>query len=222
MTGPSGSGKSTLLHLLAGLVGRQRGIVSIEGLDLAQLDLAALRRSIGVVLQDPHIYKGTMAGIIAAGRDLPPAGIGEAARLADCDGFIRELAHGYDTSVSERGMSPSGGQRQRLALARALAGSPRLLLLDEPTSALDADSEARLRAHLPTLRRDSTVVIVTHHSALAQAPSGSPTWWAGGWPRRSTARSPVGGVGRVQRTCQVQKLAPWMKAERNRTGHVSR
>jgi ATP-binding cassette, subfamily B, bacterial HlyB/CyaB len=164
--GRSGSGKTTVTRLLQGLHAPQEGLIRIDGHDLRELDLDHLRTSIGVVLQDSFLFRGTIRENIAAAR--PGAAledIAEAARLAGADEFIERLPRGYDTLLEEGSANLSGGQRQRLAIARALLIDPPILILDEATSALDAESEAILQANLMRIARGRTLIVISHRLA---------------------------------------------------------
>jgi len=167
VTGPSGAGKSTLLLVLAGLITPQSGRVLVDGVDLADLDLAAWRRGLGWVPQRPHLFAASIAGNIALGvPDATRARIEDAARAAAAEEFIADLPGGYDTMLGERGTGLSAGQRQRLALARAyLTGAP-LMLLDEPSARLDLRSENALVQAAGRLLQDRTALIVAHRPAL--------------------------------------------------------
>ncbi|WCE30753.1 type I secretion system permease/ATPase [Vibrio sp. SCSIO 43137] len=163
VTGPSGSGKSTLTRLLQRLYVPQNGHILIDGIDLAIADPVALRRNMSVVLQESILFSGTIAENISLCR--PDANIEEivqVATIAGADGFIREMADGYDSQVGEKGSRLSGGQRQRVALARALLTNPRILLLDEATSALDYESEAAIMSNMSEISQDRTVISIAH------------------------------------------------------------
>ncbi|GJD50822.1 Toxin RTX-I translocation ATP-binding protein [Methylobacterium crusticola] len=171
IVGRSGSGKTTITRLIQRLYPVQQGLVRIDGHDIRELDLAHLRRCVGVVLQDNFLFRGTVRENIAAAK--PSATfeeIAEAARSAGADEFIERLPRGFDTMLEENAANLSGGQRQRLAIARALVTDPRLLILDEATSALDPDSEAIIRRNLRRIARGRTVLIVSHRlSTLVDA-----------------------------------------------------
>jgi subfamily B ATP-binding cassette protein MsbA len=161
--GASGSGKSTLLGLLMAFHQPTAGSLLVDGHDLAHLGLASYRRHIGVVLQESFLFDGTIAENLRYAR--PRASDEEvraAARAAYCDEFIDAMAEGYETVVGERGVRLSSGQRQRLAIARAILVNPRLLMLDEATSSLDAHSEARIQEALRALRRGRTTFVIAH------------------------------------------------------------
>jgi len=161
--GRSGSGKTTITRLLQGLHSPQEGLIKIDGSDLREIALDHLRTSIGVVLQENFLFRGTIRENIAAAK--PSATLEEvmrAARLAGADEFIERLPKGFETVLEEGSANLSGGQRQRLAIARALLTDPRILILDEATSALDAESEAIVQANLMSIARGRTVIIISH------------------------------------------------------------
>jgi ABC-type bacteriocin/lantibiotic exporter with double-glycine peptidase domain len=170
LIGPNGSGKSTVVSLMLGLYRPQRGRVLADGVPFDELDMRALRRQIGVVLQDPIIFRGTVFENIAYGRhDATPEEVRRAAELATAHEFVSALAEGYDTEVGDDGELLSGGQRQRLAVARALLGEPALLILDEPTTHLDDEAIEKLMANLTQLPGSPSVVFVSHDPAVAPA-----------------------------------------------------
>ncbi len=163
VVGRSGSGKTTLTRLLQGLYLVQEGVVRLDGVDLRQLDLGHLRRSIGVVLQDSVLFHGSVRDNIAmAAPGAPLEAVVAAARLSGADEFVERLPQGYETLLEEGGSNLSGGQRQRLAIARALLPEPRILILDEAASALDPESEAIFLDNLGRIARGRTVIIVSH------------------------------------------------------------
>jgi ATP-binding cassette subfamily B protein len=171
LVGRSGSGKTTVTRLIQGIHLPQSGLVQIDGTDIRHMDLEHLRRSVGVVLQENLLFRGTLRENIAAARpEAPLAEVLQAARLAGADEFIERLPLAYDTQVEEGATNFSGGQRQRIAIARALLNNPRLLILDEATSALDPDSEAIVQANLAEIGRGRTLVVVSHRlSSLVRA-----------------------------------------------------
>jgi len=163
IVGKSGSGKTTVTRLIQGLYQNQQGLVRIDGYDSREIDLVHLRTSIGVVLQDNFLFKGSVRENIAAAK--PNASIEEiveAARIAGAEEFIERLPRGFETQLEENASNLSGGQKQRLAIARALITDPKLLILDEATSALDPDSEAIIRQNLSKIAEGRTVIIVSH------------------------------------------------------------
>jgi ATP-binding cassette subfamily B protein len=168
VTGPNGAGKSTLAALLLGLYRPERGRVLADGVPFDELDLRALRRQIGVVMQDPLLFPGSIRENIAYGRpDLGDAAIRVAAGRAAATAFIEALPEGYDTQVGDEGVRLSGGQRQRIALARALLSEPALLVLDEPTTHLDEAAIAALIESLEELPTAPTILLVTHDPDVA-------------------------------------------------------
>jgi subfamily B ATP-binding cassette protein HlyB/CyaB len=170
IVGPSGSGKSTLTKLVQRLYVPEQGRVLVDGVDLALVDPAWLRRQIGVVLQENILFNRTVRENIAlADPTRPMEAVIAAAELSGAHEFIMALSHGYDTIIDERGGNLSGGQRQRIAIARALIGDPRILILDEATSALDAESEEIIQNNLRMIAHGRTVIIIAHRlSAVRQ------------------------------------------------------
>src|SRR5579884_109512 len=169
IVGPSGSGKSTLTKLLQRFHLPSAGEILIDGIDLAQVDPAWLRRQLGVVLQENFLFNQTVHENIAIARpEMPRAQVIRAARLAGADEFISQLPQGYDTMIEERGANLSGGQRQRLAIARALATDPRILIFDEATSSLDYDSERIIQANMERIAQNRTVIIIAHRLAAVR------------------------------------------------------
>ncbi|MBP2230064.1 subfamily B ATP-binding cassette protein HlyB/CyaB [Azospirillum agricola] len=163
IVGSSGSGKSTLTKLVQRLYVPESGRVLVDDVDLALVDVAWLRRQIGVVLQENVLFNRSIRDNIAlADPGMAMEDIVAAARLAGADRFILGLPEGYDTVIGERGASLSGGQRQRIAIARALATNPRILIFDEATSALDVESEAAIQANMRRICENRTVLIVAH------------------------------------------------------------
>ncbi|HEY2601848.1 MAG TPA: peptidase domain-containing ABC transporter [Thermoleophilaceae bacterium] len=163
LVGRSGSGKSTLVRCLAGLVLPSQGNVLYDEVDLGELDWRQLRRRIGVVLQAPYLFDDTIAANIALGEEYPDmALVQRAAEIADAAGFIESMALAYDTKVGDSGIKLSGGQAQRVCIARALYHDPPVLLFDEATSALDTESEAAVKRNLDRVLEERTAVIVAH------------------------------------------------------------
>jgi len=163
IVGPSGSGKSTVAKLIQRLYVPEAGHVFIDGADLAMVDPPWLRRQIGVVLQENVLFNRTVRDNIAlTDPALPIERIMTAARLAGAHEFILEMPEGYDTMIGERGSSLSDGQRQRIAIARALVMDPRILVLDEATSALDYESERAIQQNMQQITRGRTVFIIAH------------------------------------------------------------
>ncbi len=170
MVGATGSGKTTVLSLLARLYDVSRGSVSLEGVDVRELSLSALREAVAVVFEDSFLFDDTIAANLRVGRpSATDAELARAVQLAQADEFIDELPLGYNTVVGERGMSLSGGQRQRIALARALLANPRVLVLDDATSAVDAARELQVVRALAEARTGKTTIIISHRPATIAA-----------------------------------------------------
>jgi ABC-type multidrug transport system fused ATPase/permease subunit len=169
IVGPSGSGKSTVADLLLRLVDPDGGAVRIDGHDLRDVRLADLRRHVALVDQEPTILHATIAENIRYARpDAPDAEVVEAARQAAIDRFVDVLPEKYATVVGERGMALSAGERQRIAVARALIANPAVLILDEPSSALDEITERRLVDGYRGVMRGRTTIVITHRRDVAR------------------------------------------------------
>ena len=163
LVGPSGGGKSTIISLIQRFYEPSAGRITIDGVDIATVDVASLRDSIAFVSQDVFLFRGTVRDNIALGHvGATDAAIVEAARQAYAHDFISTLPLGYDTPVGEHGSKLSGGQRQRIAIARAFLKQASNILLDEPTAALDAESEREVQKALDALRTGRTTVVVAH------------------------------------------------------------
>jgi subfamily B ATP-binding cassette protein HlyB/CyaB len=163
IVGPSGSGKSTVAKLVQRLYVPESGKVLVDGVDLAVVDPAWLRRQIGVVLQENILFNASVrANIALADPAMSMERVIAAATLAGAHDFILELPEGYDTIVGERGSSLSGGQRQRIAIARALVGNPRILIFDEATSSLDYESEQTIQDNMRRIVEGRTALIIAH------------------------------------------------------------
>ena len=163
LVGSSGSGKSTLAGLVLSFNAPDSGRVLVDGRDLAEIRLDEYRRQVGVVLQDNFLFDDTVEYNIRYGRPRAPReDVVHAAKLAHCHEFITGFPDGYDTVIGERGVKVSGGQRQRLAIARAILADPRILVLDEATSSLDSESEAQIQEGLQALRSGRTTFVIAH------------------------------------------------------------
>jgi subfamily B ATP-binding cassette protein MsbA len=162
--GPSGSGKTTLIDLLCGFYEPTKGEILVDGKPLSQVDPTTYRRLLGIVPQDGILFHTTLLENLTYGEKGPvdEARVWEALRLAQAESFVKELPQGLQTMVGERGQRFSGGQRQRLALARALYRRPQILILDEATSALDSESEARIHEALTHMPRTMTILLIAH------------------------------------------------------------
>ena len=163
LVGPSGAGKSTLVTLIPRFYDPSQGRVTLDGVDLRELDTHALRAHIGIVPQETQLFSGTVAQNIRYGKpEASDEELRDAAKAANAHDFIGAFPDGYETIVGERGVKLSGGQRQRVAIARALLKNPKILILDEATSSLDSESEALVQAALDTLMRGRTVFVIAH------------------------------------------------------------
>ena len=169
--GTTGSGKSTLVNLIPRFYDVTSGSVKLDGHDVRDVTLASLRSQVGIVMQSPLLFSGSVRDNIAYGRpNATPEEVETAARAARADEFIQGLPEGYDTVIGERGIGLSGGQRQRIAIARALLIDPRLLILDDSTSAVDAETEAAIQESLDRLMRDSyrTVFVIAQRASTVR------------------------------------------------------
>ena len=165
--GRSGSGKSSLAKLLVGLYQPDSGSLLVDGVDIRQIDVSELRHNIGYVAQDIQLLAGTLRdNLVSGARYVDDEMVLQAAELAGVHEFARLHPQGYELQVGERGQNLSGGQRQNVALARALLLNPPILLLDEPTSAMDNTGEERLKQRLQSVIENKTVILVTHRASL--------------------------------------------------------
>ncbi|HEV8292215.1 MAG TPA: ABC transporter ATP-binding protein, partial [Tepidisphaeraceae bacterium] len=170
LVGPSGAGKTTLVSLLMRFYDPTSGSILLDGWDLRTIKINSLRRNVSLVLQEPVLFGSTIAenisyGLAGATQDQ----IESAARAAGAHEFILDLPQGYDTKISERGVSLSGGQRQRISIARAFLKDAPILIMDEPTSALDAETETNLLEALERLKRGRTTIIIAHRLSTIRA-----------------------------------------------------
>jgi ATP-binding cassette subfamily B multidrug efflux pump len=163
VVGATGAGKTTTIKLLNRLYDIQKGSIKVSGVDVRDWDLRALRRHIGVVLQDVFLFSGDVRANLALGNpSIPLERIREAAEIANADRFIRRLPEGYAAHVRERGSNFSGGQRQLLSLARVLVYRPEILVMDEATSSIDTETEALIQDALEKVMRDRTCLLIAH------------------------------------------------------------
>lgn len=171
LVGHSGSGKSTLVNLICRFYDVAEGAIQIDGVDIRALPVSDFRRNVGLVLQEPFLFFGTIADNIAYGKpDATRAEIVAAARAAHAHEFILRLPHGYDSLVGERGQALSGGERQRISIARALLIDPRILILDEATSSVDTATEKEIQKALDNLVKGRTTIAIAHRlSTLRKA-----------------------------------------------------
>ncbi|MFL5964916.1 MAG: ABC transporter ATP-binding protein [Gaiellaceae bacterium] len=166
LVGATGSGKSTAAALLARFYDPESGRVSIGGVDVRELELAALRQGVGIVFEETFLFGDTVRGNLGFGApDADEGAVEHAARLAGADEFVERLPEGYETMLGERGYSLSGGQRQRISIARAILADPKVLILDDATSAVDATKEHEIRAALSEVMQGRTTLVIAHRPA---------------------------------------------------------
>jgi ABC-type multidrug transport system fused ATPase/permease subunit len=168
LVGPSGSGKSTIAHLLLRLYDPKSGRIIVNGHDLREYDVGTYRSIVGYVSQDPFVFNGTIRENIVFGGEYPDIEVMNAARLAHAHEFIMELPNGYDTLVGDQGITLSGGEKQRIVLARAMIRHPQFLILDEATSALDNISEAAVQKAIDQIARECTTLVIAHRLTTVQ------------------------------------------------------
>jgi len=166
--GASGSGKSTMLSLILKFIKPDKGDIYIDDKNISNLKAKSIRSKIAIVQQQPFLFSGTIKDAIKMGRLFNDEEIIESAKIANAHEFINKLPDKYDTLITERNFNFSGGQIQRIAIARAIVGNPIILLLDEATSALDADSEAEVQKGLNQAMKNRTVIIVAHRLSTTQ------------------------------------------------------
>ena len=168
LVGATGAGKTSVISLLLRFYDAQRGCVRLDGVDVRDYDLRALRSSLALVLQDVHLFSGTIASNIRLGSPIPDERVRAAAEAVHAHRFIEALPQGYDTEVKERGSTLSVGQKQLLSFARALAHDPRVLILDEATSSIDTATEELIQDALRVLLRGRTAIVIAHRLSTVQ------------------------------------------------------
>src|SRR5213594_2655681 len=169
IVGHTGAGKTTIISLLMRFYDVQKGAIKIDGVDIKEMDLAELRRRFGVVLQDPFLFTGTIAGNIRLGTAwIEDSGVSQAAEDVNLADFVRSLPGGFEEEVRERGSTLSTGQKQLISFARALAHDPRILILDEATSSVDTETEFRVRDALNRMVEGRTSIIIAHRLSTVQ------------------------------------------------------
>ncbi len=166
--GASGAGKSTMLGLILKFITPNNGDIFIDDKNLKILNTKDIRKNIALVQQQPFLFSGTIIDVIRMGRNFTKEEVIESARKANAHNFIQKLPAKYETEITERGSNFSGGQIQRIAIARAILGNPSILLLDEATSALDAESESEVQKGLNRAMKDRTVIVIAHRLATTQ------------------------------------------------------
>ena len=161
--GSTGAGKTTIINLVNRFYEIDRGTITYDGIDIRDIKKDDLRRSISLVIQDTHLFTGTIADNIRYGRlNAPEEDVLEAARIANADSFIRRLPNGYDTLLESDGRNLSQGQRQLIAIARAAISQPPVLVLDEATSSIDTRTEKLIEKGMDALMKDRTVFVIAH------------------------------------------------------------
>ena len=166
--GASGAGKSTMLALILKFITPNNGDIFIDDKNLKILNTKDIRKNIALVQQQPFLFSGTIIDVIRMGRNFTKEEVIESAKKANAHNFIQKLPEKYETEITERGSNFSGGQIQRIAIARAILGNPSILLLDEATSALDAESESEVQKGLNRAMKDRTVIVIAHRLATTQ------------------------------------------------------
>lgn len=163
VVGSSGAGKSTMVNLIPRFYDPTEGVITIDGVDIMRVTLSSLRAQMGIVTQETILFDDTILNNIAYGqRDVASHLVVEAARIANADEFIEALPARYETRIGERGVRLSGGEKQRIAIARAILKNPPILILDEATSALDAESERLVQEALDRLMQNRTTFVIAH------------------------------------------------------------
>ena len=166
--GHTGSGKSSIINVLMRFYEFQSGRILLDGVDIRDYSQEELRKNIGLVLQEPFLYHGTIKSNIAMYQDINDEQVQAAAVFVDADSFIQELPQGYDSPVSERGSSFSTGQRQLLAFARTVASQPKILILDEATANIDSETESLVQVSLAKMRQGRTTIAIAHRLSTIQ------------------------------------------------------
>ncbi len=212
IVGPSGAGKSTLLSLLLRFNTAQQGEIRLDGTDISLMRARELRQQVALVPQRTTVFSGTIAEAIRFGRRATDDEVRDAARLANADDFIRALPQGYDTQLEERGTNVSGGQLQRIAIARAVLGNPALLLLDEATSALDAEAEAAVQLGLKQAMKGRTVLVIAHRLATVQEADRIVVLEKGAVVDRGTHDELMQRGGRYRELCERQFIRDRQKS----------
>ena len=212
IVGPSGAGKSTLLSLLLRFNTVQQGEIRLDGTDISLIRARELRQQVALVPQRTTVFSGTIAEAIRFGRRATDDEVRDAACLANANDFIRAVPRGYDTQLEERGTNVSGGQLQRIAIARAVLGNPALLLLDEATSALDAEAEAAVQLGLKQAMKGRTVLVIAHRLATVQEADRIVVLEKGAVVDRGTHDELMQRGGRYRELCERQFIRDRQKS----------
>jgi glucan exporter ATP-binding protein len=209
LVGPTGAGKSTALALLHRAFDPQSGVIKVDGMDIRDVKLSALRRNIGVVFQETLLFNRSIADNLRVGKpDATPDELRTAAERAQALDFIERNFDGFEGRVGERGRALSGGERQRISIARALLKNPPILILDEATSALDAATEARLQAALDEVMKNRTTFVIAHRLATIRHASRILVFEGGRIIESGTFEELVKAGGRFAELARAQFMAP--------------
>ncbi|HED03212.1 MAG TPA: ABC transporter ATP-binding protein [Candidatus Fraserbacteria bacterium] len=207
VVGPSGAGKTTLVDLLARLYDPQEGQIRVDGVDLRELELDSWRSRIAVVSQETFIFNDTVAtNLRFAKEEATEEELQRAARLANAHEFIMELPQGYDTLLGDRGVRLSGGEQQRIAIARAILADPQLLILDEATSNLDSETERDIQEAIERVSRERTVLAIAHRLSTIRRADKIVVLYAGQVVEQGTHEALMRQRGRYWRLVQMQSL----------------
>jgi len=213
LVGPSGAGKSTLVHLIARFYDVDEGQILVDGHDIRDLNLKAYRQSIGVVLQEPYVFHGSVwANIAYAKPDASADEIIAAARAANAHDFIMNLPDGYDTLIGERGQTLSGGERQRLSIARAILRNPRILILDEATASVDTETEVQIQAAIERLVENRTTFAIAHRLSTLRKADRLIVLERGKLIEMGTHEELIQSGGLYSRLCKLQSELSKMRA----------
>ena len=213
LVGPSGAGKSTLTHLITRFYEVDDGEILIDGHNILDLNLTGYREQIGVVLQEPYLFHGTIwANIAYAHPDANAEEIIAAARAANAHEFILRMPDGYDTIIGERGQTLSGGERQRISIARAILRDPRILILDEATASVDTETEVLIQTALERLVKNRTTIAIAHRLSTLRRAHRLVVLEAGKLVEFGTHEELLKSGGLYSRLCKLQSELSQMRA----------